>query len=383
MSICFLFIANPWPRVKSEGDPANLSCLLFLVSCDSQVLPALKTQEKKLKQQLLGQRQEVQELEMNIESMSIEIREPPSLGNSKVVCGHCHHCGHRNNITKPCELKKCTEYTYCGLKDKHPEYFSKLNSLKVELKKKKATLKEIESQMKSMEDFSTSSEFSFVKNLTPRMYAANPAYKTNKAKLMRDVHALRTFLDGKIPCVTANDSEQLNILILNSKKNLGVSSDGDETYGTKSTIQTKLDFDSSHVSPIKTEVMEGNSDKVSQVFPRVLAVRTERKSLNIPDTKRPRKIGGGGNILAILAVRVRKTIHGTLRDIQAALSLTLSTVFPVKHKDTLIQCHSFINPYNLIHKRAEFNKDFSWLIPRTTLCKIQLCTTVYRLEVQK
>ena len=137
MSICFLFIANPWPRVKSEGDPANLSCLLFLVSCDSQVLPALKTQEKKLKQQLLGQRQEVQELEMNIESMSIEIREPPSLGNSKVVCGHCHHCGHRNNITKPSELKKCTEYTYCGLKDKHPEYFSKLNSLKVELKKKK------------------------------------------------------------------------------------------------------------------------------------------------------------------------------------------------------------------------------------------------------
>ena len=39
-------------------------------------------------------------------------------------------------------------------------------------------------QIKSMEDFSTSSEFSFVKNLTPRMYAANPAYKTNKAKLM-------------------------------------------------------------------------------------------------------------------------------------------------------------------------------------------------------
>lgn len=289
MSICFLFIANPWPRVKSEGDPANLSCLLFLVSCDSQVLPALKTQEKKLKQQLLGQRQEVQELEMNIESMSIEIREPPSLGNSKVVCGHCHHRGHRNNITKPCELKKCTEYTYCGLKDKHPEYFSKLNSLKVELKKKKATLKEIESQIKSMEDFSTSSEFSFVKNLTPRMYAANPAYKTNKAKLMRDVRALRTFLDGKIPCVTANDSEQLNILISNSKKNLGVSSDGDETYGTKSTIQTKLDFDSSHVSPIKTEVMEGNSDKVSPSFSQSSSRKNRKKKSKHTRHKKAKK----------------------------------------------------------------------------------------------
>ena len=182
-----------------------------------------------------------QELEMNIESMSIEIREPPNLGNSKVVCGHCHHRGHRNNITKPCELKKCTEYTHCGLKEKHPEYFSKLNSLKVELKKKKTTLKEIESQIKSMEDFSTSSEFSFVKNLTPRMYAANPAYKTNKAKLMRDVRILRTFLDGKIPCVTADDTEQLSILISKSKKNLGVSSDGDATRATKSTIQTKLE----------------------------------------------------------------------------------------------------------------------------------------------
>ena len=207
--------------------------LLYLFSRNSQVLPALKTQEEKLRQQLLGQRQEVQELEMNI-----EIREPPNLGNSKVVCGHCHHRGHTNNITKPCELKKCTEYTYCGLKEKHPEYFSKLNSLKVELKKKKTTLKMIESQIKSMEDFSTGSEFSFVKNLAPRMYAANPAYKTNKAKLMRDVRILRTFLDGKIPCVAANDTEQLGILISKSKKNSGVSSDGDETNATKSTIQT-------------------------------------------------------------------------------------------------------------------------------------------------
>jgi len=54
----------------------------------------------------------------------------------KIVCGYCHHRGHRNNATKPRELKKCTEYTYCGLKEKHPEYFSKLNSLKMELKKK-------------------------------------------------------------------------------------------------------------------------------------------------------------------------------------------------------------------------------------------------------
>lgn len=114
-----------------------------------------------------------------------------------------------------------------------------------------------------------------------------------KAKLMCDVCILRIFLDGKIPCVTANDTEQLNVLILNSKKDLGVSSDWDETYGTKLTVQTKLEFDSSDVSPIKTEVMEKEIvAKFPQVFPRVVAIRTERKSLNIADTKRPRKQAG-------------------------------------------------------------------------------------------
>ena len=82
---------------------------------------------------------------------------------------------------------------------------------------------------------STSSKFVFVKNLMPIMCAACLAYKmgykTNKKKLMGDVCILKTFLDGKIPCVTANDTEQLNISISNSKKNLGVSSDKDKEIG--------------------------------------------------------------------------------------------------------------------------------------------------------
>ena len=54
--------------------------------------------------------------------------------------------------------------------------------------------------------------------------------------------------------------------------------------------------------------------KFPQVFPRDVAVKTERKSLNIAISKRPRKQGGGGNIQAI---RVRKNTHGTLGDIKA------------------------------------------------------------------
>ena len=113
--------------------------------------------------------------------------------------------------TNPVNLKKCTEYTYCGIKDKHQEYFSKLNSLKVELKKKKTAINELESQIKSMQTFSSGSKYQFVKNLTPRMFAADASYKTNKAKLMHDVRLLRTFCDGKIPVSTANDAEQLKI----------------------------------------------------------------------------------------------------------------------------------------------------------------------------
>ena len=53
--------------------------------------------------------------------------------------------------------------------------------------------------------------------------------------------------------------------------------------------------------------------KFPQVFPRVIAVRTERRSLSIAVTKKQRTQGGGGNIQAILLTRVRKNIHGTLR----------------------------------------------------------------------
>ena len=107
--------------------------LILLLCCviATRVLPALQIQEDKLKKQFTKERQECLELEMSIESMLVEIKEPPSLGS---------HRGHRNSTTKPCELKKCTDYTYCGIKDKHQEYFSKLNSLKVELKKKKTAM---------------------------------------------------------------------------------------------------------------------------------------------------------------------------------------------------------------------------------------------------
>ena len=121
------------------------------------------------------------------------------------------------------------------------------------------------------------------------MYAANLAHKTNKAKLMRDMRILRTFLDGKIPCVTANDAEQLSILISKSKKNLGVSLNGDETHATKSTIQTKLEFDNSDVSPIKSEVKVENSDKVPPSFSQSHSRKNRKKKFKHSSHKKAKK----------------------------------------------------------------------------------------------
>ena len=180
----------------------------------------MQEQGKKFKEQLERGKQEYREIEMNLESMMIQVQEPPAIGSAKIVCSYCHHRGHRNQMTKPCQLKKCVDYTFCGIKEKHPEYFNKLNSLKVDLKRKQKEIHELENQAKAMEDFSSNNEFHFIKNLTPRLYAVDPSYKTNKPKLMRDVRMLRNFLDGKVPKVCADDPEQLRILLAKCKKNL-------------------------------------------------------------------------------------------------------------------------------------------------------------------
>ncbi|CAB4033648.1 Hypothetical predicted protein [Paramuricea clavata] len=52
------------------------------------------------------------------------------------------------------------------------------------------------------------------------MFEMDSSYKINKAKLLRDVRILRTALDGKIHDVTANDAEQLRILLKKCKRDM-------------------------------------------------------------------------------------------------------------------------------------------------------------------
>ena len=60
----------------------------------------------KLKEQPKKERQECREIEMNIESMKIEVQEPPAMVSAKIICSHRHHRGHQNQISKPCQLKQ-------------------------------------------------------------------------------------------------------------------------------------------------------------------------------------------------------------------------------------------------------------------------------------
>ncbi|CAB4022877.1 Hypothetical predicted protein [Paramuricea clavata] len=205
-------IANTRKKIQKNEEESS--------QARKNVLSALQSQADVLKDKMENQCTECRELQMNIDSMDIVVRPLEAVGKLKVVCGHCHHKGHRNQGTNPCRLTKCTDYTYCGVKEKHPEYFQKLNAMKMELSKRKAAINDLDTQVASMENFSTKSEYHFMKNLTPRMFGMDSFYKINQAKLLRDVRILRTALDGKIPDVMANDAEQLRILLKKCKRDM-------------------------------------------------------------------------------------------------------------------------------------------------------------------
>ena len=211
--------------------------------------------------------------------MNIVVREPPAVGKSKVVCGHCHHKGHRNQSTNPCTLTKCTDYTYCGVKDKHHEYFQKLNAMKLELSKRKAAINDLENQISSMENFKTKSEYHFIKNLSPRLFAIDSSYKTNKAKLMRDIKLLRTALDGRIPEVTANDEEQLQILLKKCKTDLK------SEVGARFSSDENMNTD--HLNAVTSEVE--NSKEKTEPVPDQLVRRKEKKRRNKRHKNKHRK----------------------------------------------------------------------------------------------
>ncbi len=159
-----------------------------------------------LREQLHYENQQYKETEFKLEAMQVEIRERPPIGNSRLVCSQCHHRGHRNQSSRPCKLKKCVDYIYCGLKDKHVEYQTQVNGLQAELKKKRQAIDKIEQQIQSMENFTSHSEYHVSKKLTPRLLEVD-----------------KTFCDGKIPEVRSDDAGQLKALLVKCRKTIDYS----------------------------------------------------------------------------------------------------------------------------------------------------------------
>lgn len=222
------------------------------------VLKALKFEEKKLSDQVERAKEELQELEISFESMDIQVKEPPNLGKGQTICGNCHHRGHRNQSTNACKYDKCTDYSFCGIREKHPEYFSKINALKSERKKKKDKLQELESQVQSMRQFSTTSEHMFIKKLTPRLYKVDSGYKANKPKLMRDVRLLTEHLGGKIP--TDMSDEKLKVLIKNCKNGLSIENSDSKSSPTPN-LALNLAKKRKNTRKVKREVIVRLSQK--------------------------------------------------------------------------------------------------------------------------
>jgi hypothetical protein len=146
------------------------------------------------------------------------------------------------------------------MREKHPEYFSRLNSLKSDLKRKNNTIKELEEQIRSMNDFSSNSEYHFIKNLIPRLHEVDKGYKINKPKLMRDIRMLRKWLDGKIPPVTSNDPEQLRILLRKCRMHFNFELDSPDDANS----QSKIGVESTTMacsSPVKNTFDHYDEDK--------------------------------------------------------------------------------------------------------------------------
>ena len=81
----------------------------------------MENRHRNVGDQICKNQQELQEMEVHLESMRINVAELPTIGKQKVTCSNCHHWGHQNSQLQPCALEKCSLYTYCGLKDKQPE----------------------------------------------------------------------------------------------------------------------------------------------------------------------------------------------------------------------------------------------------------------------
>ena len=118
--------------------------MYFFQDKNENTMRCLEKRRQKIEKQVFDKESELRELQVHLESMDINVPSLPTIGNSgRITCSKCHHKGHRNQVNNPCNLQKCSSYTYCGIKEKHPEYFTEINKLKNDIKKKNNNIRDL------------------------------------------------------------------------------------------------------------------------------------------------------------------------------------------------------------------------------------------------
>ena len=253
------------------------------------------------------------ELQVNLDSMNINVPALPAIGM----------------VNQPCNLQKCTSYTYCGLREKHAEYFSEMNQLKAAIKKKRDNIKAHQEQLTSLKNFVSQSEHQVLKALTPRMIKVDPSYKLNKQKLLRDIHILRKFYNGKIPAETTNDAERLRISLHKCKQTLEHEVGEVAVQGIQQYERFHCDNENNAINlNVPMSVLpENNNNNVNNNVIDVGGVSSSNK------IDKQKKSGKHENSSSITSERVRKAIRNVLvRPIRKA---NVREIIRSSHKFTL------------------------------------------------
>lgn len=107
----------------------------------------------------------VKRTRIQIGLMSVSIPEPLPIGNSRQICSHCHHRGHRNNNSNLVSCKNAM-IIHITERKKKKSYLPKPNKLlKLWYKEERGLVDKLEQQVKSMQDFTTHNEHNFIEKL--------------------------------------------------------------------------------------------------------------------------------------------------------------------------------------------------------------------------
>ncbi|CAC5418124.1 unnamed protein product [Mytilus coruscus] len=131
--------------------------------------------------------------------------EPAPQGSLHYRCTNCHVRGHKadnNKGNSVCRNEKCNDYLSCGQKDKHKEYRDDKKKIQNRLKNIKNEIADLEDELVRATAYEAKSGNSFTKVVKDRLRKSNPTKYFQSSVLLRDVMALKTAYDNRIPIVS-------------------------------------------------------------------------------------------------------------------------------------------------------------------------------------